>query len=148
MKQVYTAILARLKDQVPALKWIDLDDGTLDHQTERPGVAFPCAIISISLPSCNDICAGVQSCRAKITVRVAQNIAVNRTGSAVTEPVRESALERYRLVDQVYAALQGFETDEFCSMSCTGMGMERRSDGLFVYGINFFTEFEYLTTEE
>ena len=148
MKTVYKAVMAQLKEKVPALRWIDLDCGQVDNQKERPAVAFPCAVINIALNSCEDQYERVQICRAQVSVRIAQNPPVSRTNSEADADVRESALEKYDLIDEVFAALQGFGGPEFNPLSRTGELIERRTDGLFVCKINFATEFQDLTAQE
>ncbi|GHV31582.1 hypothetical protein FACS1894177_06490 [Bacteroidia bacterium] len=148
MKTIYTAVMARLKEQVPVLKWIDLDCGQINSQKERPPVAFPCAVVGMSLNNCEDRYGKVQVCRARISVRIAQNPPVSRTNSEAAGDIRQSSLARYELIDQVFKALQGFETDDFNPLSRTGQTEEKRTDGLFVYRIEFNTEFEDETAED
>jgi hypothetical protein len=73
---------------------------------------------------------------------------VSRTNSEAAGNVRESALARYELIDKVYIALQGFETPDFNPRSRRRQSEEKRTDGLFVYRIDFETEFQDLTAEE
>jgi hypothetical protein len=142
MKAIYIALMGRLKELVPELKWIDLDTGQIDTQNERPGVAFPCALINIALTLCEDICETAQLCRASVTVRIAQNPIVIRTNSQAATQVRETALEAYTVIDKIYEALQGFSTPEFNPLSRKRQQKENRQDGLFIYKIEFETEFE------
>jgi len=142
MKTIYNALMAQLKEQVPELRWIDLDAGQIDRQTERLPVAFPCAVIGIALTNCEDLYAGVQLCRCAVIVRIAQNPPVSRTNSEVPDDVRETAMERYDLIEKVYNALQGFGTEEFNPLSRGRQQKENRSDGLFVYRMEFGTEFQ------
>ena len=145
---MYTAIMAQLKKEVPQLKWIDIDYGQIDKQTERPAVAFPCAVVGISLVNCEDQYGKVQICRARVSVRIAQNPPTSRTNSEAKNDVRESALSRYDLIDDVFTALQGFGEPEMNPLTRTGQAPEKRTDGLFVYRIDFGTEFQDLTAAE
>ena len=54
MKTIYNAITARLKEKVPAIRWIDFDKGQLDSM-DRPAVAFPCALLTISVSNARNI---------------------------------------------------------------------------------------------
>jgi len=146
MKTIYTAVMERLKE-TKELKWIDLDEGQLEYYDERPSVAFPCALIGISLDKCENIYSSVQLCEASVTVRIAQNIPVRRTNSVASGSVRGTALERYNLIDEVYKVLQGFGTEEFNPLARVRQYKETRQ-GLFVYRIEFGTEFKDLTAEE
>jgi hypothetical protein len=133
MKTIYSAILARLTERAPELAWIDIDLGQADNQRERPGVAFPCALVDVALNNCEDLYGAAQLCRASVRVRVIQNPPVNRT---------PEGLERYGLVNSVYDALQGYGTDYFNPLTRKSQQRESRSDGLFIVRIEFATEFE------
>lgn len=147
MKVIYSAVMEQLKTELPELKWIDLDEGQLENYTERPTITYPSVLIGISLPRCEDYYGKVQTCDATVIIRVIQSIPTRRTNSVATEQVRETALERYDLVDEVFAALQGFDTTEFSPLSRTRQNKETRQDGLFVYRIEFTTTFRDMTAE-
>jgi hypothetical protein len=132
MKTIYTAVIERLKNNVPALKWIDLDAGQLEYYETRPAVAFPCAIINVDLPNCADLndYGDIQQCTALVTVRIVQNR---------PDPVtREPTLPHFDLIEQVYKALQCFEV-ESSPLSRVRQGKENRPDAYFVYRIDFQT---------
>ena len=142
MEEIYTAIMAQLKNTVEELKWIDIDEGQLEYYQDRPSVAFPCAIIDIALNDCRDLYNGVQLCSATIGVRIVQNCLTRRTTSAATEMVRNTALERYQLVEKVYEALQSWDSRQFNPLSRVSQKKEKRQDGLFVVRIDFTTQFK------
>jgi hypothetical protein len=142
MEEIYTAIMARLKEQVTELKWIDLDEGQLEYYADRPSVAFPCVLIDIALTRCEDLYPGAQLCHATIGIRIARHIPTSRTNSVATETVRGTALERYRLAEKVYEALQSWESGLFNPLSRTAQKKETRKDSLFVTRIDFSTQFK------
>ena len=139
MKTIYTAVMARLKEKVPALRWIDLDTGQLET-SDRPPVAFPCALISISIPSAKDVTDTVQECSARIKVRLAFDQPA-KTDSATPDTVLQQSLNPYDVIADVYAALQGFYTANFDSLSRTRQDRETGRNGLFVYSLEFSTTF-------
>lgn len=139
MKTIYTAVMARLKEKVPALRWIDLDTGQLET-SDRPPVAFPCALISISIPSAKDVTDTVQECSARIKVRLAFD-QPTKTDSATPTAVLQQSLNPYDVISEVYAALQGFYTANFDSLSRTRQDRETGRNGLFVYSLEFSTTF-------
>ena len=51
MKREYlNQVIETLKEEVPALRWIDADEGQLDFYTDdRPPVAFPCCLVELSM---------------------------------------------------------------------------------------------------
>jgi hypothetical protein len=142
MKVIYTAVMAQLKEQVEELKWIDLDRGQLDYSAgDRPPVAFPAVLIGIALPRCETLYGKVQHCQATVTVRIAQNPPVSRTAAGAPADVRENALQCYDLIERIHAVLQDFGTPAFNELSRIRQKKETRADGLFVYEIEYATEF-------
>jgi hypothetical protein len=139
MKTIYTAVMARLKDKVPAIRWIDLDTGQLEAG-DRPPVAFPCALISISIVSAKDVTDTIQECSARIKVRLAFDQPA-KTDSATPAAVLQQSLNPYDVIADVYAALQGFYTANFDSISRTRQDRENSRNGLFIYSLEFSTNF-------
>jgi len=142
MEEIYTAIMARLKEEVKELKWIDLDEGQLEYYTERPSVAFPCALIDVAISQCKDLYPGTQLCNAQVGILIAQDIPTSRTSSVAANRVRTAAMERYRLVEKVYECLQSWESGLFNPLSRTAQKKESRKDGIFVVRIDFTTRFK------
>lgn len=144
MKTVYTAILSRLTEKVPALKWIEMDMNQLSQA--KPSVAFPCGLIGIKLPKCKSITDTLQDCNALISIRLGFDI-VRRTAAATPEEARNDSLAVYDTIADVYAALQGWGTSAFNTLDRTSQGEETAKNGLFIYKIDFSTTFEDATAE-
>lgn len=118
MTELFVEISNRLQQQVPQLKWIDEDTGQLDNfEGERPSVAFPCALIDVQFPSCDDFAQRYQQCTANIRVRVAFDTTGERTSTKTPQQARELSLHKYAVTDAVYRALQGFETESFSPLT-------------------------------
>ncbi|HHU96845.1 MAG: hypothetical protein QM237_10845 [Bacteroidota bacterium] len=145
MKTIYNAITARLKEKVPAIRWIDFDKGQLDSM-DRPAVAFPCALLTISVSNARNITDHVQECTGRVRVRLAFDRQM-KTDAATPPEHLEKALEPYDVIADVYAALQGFGTANFDPLVRARQDAEKRSDGLFVYFIEFSVIFEDETAE-
>lgn len=139
MKTIYTAVMAQLKEKVPALRWIDLDTGQLEI-TDRPPVAFPCALVSISISSAKDVTDKIQECSARVRVRLAFD-QPSKTDSATPSDVLNLSLNPYDVIADVYSTLQGFYTDNFDNLSRTRQDRENSRNGLFVYAMEFSTTF-------
>ena len=144
MKTIYTAVIARLSETVPALKWLEMDMGQLSQP--QPPVKFPCALVGIKLPKCKSITDTLQDCEARITIRLAFDTQM-RTASLVPEESREASLAVYDVIAGVYAALQGWGTGHFNTLDRTSQGDEPTRNGLFIYKLEFSTTFEDATTE-
>lgn len=147
MKEIYTAVMERLKSRVPALKWIDWDTAQLEAQSERPPVRFPCALISIAVSRAKDVTDTIQDCEVQLTVRLAFD-PMERTNSEATKEVREKVMQPYDVISDVYAALQGFETQSFHGLSRMSQAKENSRNGLFIYRLTFKTDFEDVTADE
>ena len=145
MKTIYTAIIAQLKKKVPAIRWIDFDTGQLDSTT-RPSAAFPCALLTIFVDAANSITDYTQDCRGRVRVRLAFDQQM-KTDSETPPKHLEKALEPYDVIADVYAALQGFGTEHFDTLSRTRQGKENSRNGLFVYFIEFSVAFEDETAD-
>jgi len=135
--------MARLLAEVPALKWIDLDTGQLNQ--DPPPVLFPCALIGIKLPTCKSQTDTLQDCVALVTVKLAFD-SQRRTAGAVAEQQRNESLAVYDTIADVYAALQGFSTSGFDSLSRKSQGDDPHKK-LFVYKQEYTTTFEDATAE-
>lgn len=144
MKVIYKNIVNRLKTEVPALRWIDFDTGQLEN-TQRPPVAFPCALLNIAINSATDITDTIQECRGTITVRMAFEQHSN-TNSSVPDEHLETALQPYEIIADVYKSLQGYGTEYFDPLSRVRQGKENNKS-LFVYSIVFSVNFDDETAE-
>lgn len=143
MKTIYNAVMAQLKETVTALKLVDFDYGQLNTPIgQRPALAFPCALIGIRINDCKDITDTTQDCKGSVTVRLVFDTVVRNTNSLVDDTKLATALTPYDTIADVYASLQGFETDDFGPLSRRSQGDEKRSDGLFVYAITYAVDFE------
>lgn len=142
MKTIYSAVMARLEAEVTKLKWVDLDTGQLDARTDKPAVVFPCAIIGIAIRPVRAITDTIQDCEATITVRLAFDNQPGRTSSQTPAPVREKSLEVYEIIAEVYAALQGWGTQNFDTLTRISQVKENNVNGYFQYRLEFKTTFE------
>lgn len=144
MKTVYNAVIARLEEKVPAFKWIEMDMGQLSQP--NPPVAYPCGLIGIKIPKCKSLTDTLQDCDARISIRLGFDTTM-RTAAATPQAARAASLAVYDIIADVYAALQGWETQYFNSLDRVSQGNEPPKNGLFIYKIEFSTTFEDATAE-
>ncbi|MDN4753637.1 hypothetical protein QYZ87_10925 [Porphyromonadaceae bacterium W3.11] len=142
MKAIYTALLGQLQT-ITQLKYIDMDTGQLEvgfAETKRPPIAYPAALITISVNRQQDITEVSQLCNARVTVRIADDTAMR---TAAHQSQRSRSLQIYDLVEEVRECLQGYTGEEtFSPLSRISQERERQSNGLFVYRIDFETTFK------
>ncbi|OQB81401.1 MAG: hypothetical protein BWX87_00666 [Bacteroidetes bacterium ADurb.Bin123] len=141
-KEVIILISNRLKSQVPAIKWIDIDTGQLDILTQRPPVAFPACLVDLTYPQCDDTGEHIQIVTANVILRLAFDF-TGATNSA--SPVRETSLGFLDVIEAVHEALQGWSNSALSSFSRINAQPERRKDGLKVYRITYQTAFSETT---
>jgi hypothetical protein len=143
MKELYEAIVTRLTAEVSALKEIDLEMGQLEILAlgEKPIVLFPCALIDISYPLCEDENADIQMVTASVNIRIAFECPLPTDNLASTAR-RTAALNLFSIVDSVYTALQGYSTTEFGTFSRKRMSPDNRFAGIKIINLLFETNFE------
>lgn len=115
MRDLYNQILLLL-NEVPALKWKDLNIGQLAE--EQPPVSFPCALINIDLPNCNDIddSGKLQQVASRFQITLAIKSA-GETNANAPELQRANALDYFDLVESVYKKLQSFQSQTYAPFS-------------------------------
>lgn len=117
MTHLFIAISDRLA-ALPALKWVDADNGQLEDFEGQPSVAFPCALLDVSFPQCDDLTSTLQQCTANIRVRLLFDPVGEQTAAQNAASGRRSrSLAKYQLADGVYKTLQGFETEQFTPLT-------------------------------
>lgn len=142
MKKLYETILGQL-EKISELKYIDFNTGQLEMLAEnmRPSVLFPCALIEIDYPSCEDTGDKKQDVIAQITIKIA--IATqNPTDSLVTNYRRDESLRSFELIDNIHNTLQGFSTNEFSNFSRKTLNTDRSFAGIRIINLVYETTFE------
>jgi len=139
MKDTFLKITTKLKT-ITELKWIDADEGQLDYY-DNPPVTFPCALVDIDMPSCDDINSESQQCKVRITIRLAF-LPTGQSNTAVPVLVQTNALKRYETIKKIYQALQGYGDSEMSELSRVSQMNEKRNDDLKVVQQVWETSFE------
>lgn len=142
MKREYlNQVIETLKEEVPALRWIDADEGQLDFYTDdRPPVAFPCCLVELSMPDTNTLSANhpvTQRCTLRAVLQVAFDDCAS-LNTRTPKPVRETAMRRFDLLEDIKKALNGRWFDRFVRPYIhTGCLPRKREDGLKMYEMSF-----------
>lgn len=137
---IYNAVLARLKTEVPDIKWIDLDKGQLDFFGERPPVSFPCALLSFQITQAKNHTKTKQQCQVLITIKVGWNFTKD-THSAKSEAVIADSLAYLDLCQTVHEQLQGWCGDTFMNLSRVSMREQQLPDNHKVMTLTYSTLF-------
>jgi hypothetical protein len=120
MKEMLQAVMAKLKKDIPQLRWVSINVGQMN--VESPPVEFPCALVDVPRMLYKNLstCGSYQS--KELTVEVELYFIV-RASAAMSAPelVREQALEHLDIMEQVYIALHRFRYGDYSPLECTGI---------------------------
>ncbi len=135
MKQLFETITALL-NEIPELKWVDFNTGQL-HE-ERPSVNYPCALVEIDLPRCEDIDKDIQRVYADFSVKLAFKT-IGETNTKAPTPQRSLALQYFDVVSKVEQKLHGYRSEYFYPFSRKSVRNETAKRGLKVVTVHFAT---------
>ncbi len=137
MDLLYSKILDRLSE-IPDLAWIDIDSGQLDWPGENYPLLFPCALIDFPSVEWQDAGNRLQHGNVSVQVKIALNV-YQDANNKTPEYIRNRALEYLKLINTVFAKLQGFDGDHFNRLTRIQTTTEKREDGLKVFTLLFLT---------
>ena len=144
-KEILKAVMDRIRQEVPALRWVDADEGQLDFSDSRPPVAFPCCLVELSYPDADNIAAAhasVQRVEAAVSLKIGFNDCASFN---VNKPVQVqgTAFARLDMLENIHRILQGFRPVEGCvkSLRRKSCRPQKRPDGLKVYEAVYVAEF-------
>lgn len=140
---IFVALCDHLEREAPSIRWIDEDQGQLGMaNSQRPAVDFPCCLIDIQYADCWDLYDTNQLVKMTITVKLAfppYGDSYNKAPCGI----REKALERYSIVNEVHGCLQGWTAEEMFSPLSRRSGRPSViAGGLKVYTLVYETTFE------
>ena len=98
--------LFELLEQIPELKYVDLDYGQL--QEEKPPLAYPAALIKVAVPSVQNVDDLFQLTNADISITLVFKKS-GETHSLAPAEIRKEALAYLRLNETLHRTLQGYE---------------------------------------
>lgn len=140
-KELFIAICDLLGKKVAELRWVDADMGQLNNSGGRPSVAFPCCLVDMRYPSCDNHQAGHQRVHVQFTLRVAF-MGCGNSATAAPISVREQALQGLDILEKIHDALQWWNYDRRINpMQRVSVVPEKRSDGLKVYTMIYDSAF-------
>lgn len=144
--QLFLAIQTQIKSAVPAIAWIDLDLGQLEHYDVRPAVAFPCVLVEFPDATYKEL--GDRDQWGEPVIQLRLGFApFSSANSAAPVAAQEQALQHYELENQVFAALHGW-TPEYNGAPIaqplirTRMATEQRNDPYRVRVNHYWTAYE------
>jgi len=155
MDILFKSICNRLADQVPELRWIDWEQGQLELPAENLPLQWPAVLVDIQDIQWSNVGNNMQTGDVQIQLRIIFDIFEDLyTVDGEPNPTRDIACDRLKLVNNVYAALQGFsgmiiavpdsdpvtyQDNHFNKLNRIRSFTEKRNDGFKVIVMNFTT---------
>lgn len=140
-KELFIAVCDRIEAEVPEIRWVDADMGQLNTSGTRPPVTFPCCLVDMRYPRCDNHQAGKQLVHVQFSLRIAF-AGCGTAATAAPAKVREQALGCLDTLERIHAAMQwwnyGRRINPFQRVSVVP---ERRTDGLKVYNVIYDSAF-------
>lgn len=106
MKFIYEAILARIADQIPEIKYIDMDKGQFN--IDRPPVSFPACLISMQVTSTQENNRTNLHKQLMVSFRLGWDFDGN-TSIITPEQDRLNSLAYFDLIEKLETAFQGWD---------------------------------------
>jgi hypothetical protein len=131
INELFTQTRDRIKSQVPAVRFIDFDNGQLELY-DTPPVSYPCALIDVSDVAFNDGGDNENWALCEVTVKLAFEVYENTNHLTPSD----DALNHSATLTAVMNALRGFvfnNSDVFIKRRLTRIPAQ----GLKVYSIVF-----------
>lgn len=139
---IFLKITKHLNQQVPELKFIDLDIGQLENYQDRPNVSFPCALIDFTDSQYLDEHQTVQWWNGSIDIRIGF-APFSATNSLTPDAPKFMGLKFLELENKVYKALQNYDADGIIQpMTRVRATTEQRDDSYRVRVLTFTTATE------
>lgn len=138
--KIFIEIMARIKDRVPEIRYINQDIGQLDNYTDRPAVSWPCILIEFEDFNFSDANAGIQIGEGALMIRLAHN-PFSDSSSLTENAVREKALQYNELSYKVNQALHGWSGESFGALMRSADNKIPREDGIRLREITYTTVF-------
>lgn len=143
MKQLFKDVQDAL-DAMPQIKWVDKDKGQMNF--ENPPVLFPAALVSLTVPSTNDITLKKTGCAATISIKLCFNWGGN-TNNLTPAANKDQSLAYYDVVDAVYKVMQGWSSNNINPLRFRGLSTIQRPDQYTTEVLNFVGDFIWEVTE-
>ena len=106
--QHYLALKDHIVQQVPAIKWVDLDLGQLENYETRPPVAFPCVLVDYPNAEYKELGTLVEWGDTSVQLRLGF-APFSSANSAAPLSAQEQALQHYEIEQSLFVALHGWQ---------------------------------------
>lgn len=136
LKTIYTELVKHLRQQVPELRFIDLDRGQLEYPAENYVLLFPAVLLRIDAITWGNIGEGLQEGDLSLQARVCFET-WDDINSLTPDEFFERGVENMDITDKVVRALHGLAGSNFNPLQGASTAQEFRNDGLLVFSETF-----------
>lgn len=144
MKKIFLSIQGALKENVPALRYIDKNWGQLN--IPQPPVKWPCCLIDLKSVDYSQLAHHDRLASADITLTVADCHAIR---SAASAPSSQDAYAIFDLIEAIFATLDGHYVPGTCQpLSRTSLRKAYADASYDVFALSFATAWKDLYDEE
>lgn len=124
---LYLKVMARIKEKVPEVRYIDQDLGQLEHYDIRPAVSFPCVLVDVDSFTFSEAGQIKQIGEGMLIIRLGVP-AFSSSNNLAPDAVRLKALEYYLIEEKIHEALHGWSDTGFSRLLRRASKLEERND--------------------
>lgn len=135
--ELFIAIMKRLAEKVPEIKYVNIDIGQLEVYTmDSPSVSWPCCLVDFTDTRYADLHQGEQEADGTLVVRLGFN-PFSQTSNLQPDEVKRKGLYYFTLENKIHWALHGWQPlNEAGEAICQPLfrrraGTERREEDAF-----------------
>lgn len=142
-----TALQTRVKELLPAIKWVDQDYGQLEYYDQRPAVEFPCLLVDFDNFQFEDAGEAIQFATGNVVLRLAF-APYSNTSNITPDQWKQKGLQYYELEWALYKALHGWKPnaelpdEHYGYMMRVSSDTEKREDPFRVRRLIYSVTFE------
>lgn len=138
LSEFYKELLARLTAEVAAIKHIDLYNGQFDQEINELPFSLPAVFIEFSPLDFQTLGKNKQSSNMGFNLHIGSEVA-EETASRESDTIRDAGLAHLTLLDNIFAALQGWGGTDFGSIDRTALNPDQFHDIVRVHIMSFRT---------
>jgi len=141
INDILTAIMARLTEKEPNIKYLDEDWGQLDYYQVNPPVKFPCMLLELQQANWKNQSQKVQDGELLISIRVA-DLKLSNTNPKAPAGQQAKAAAVWLILENIHKALHGWRpaaNPDFGTLTRLSSRRVKRDDGIREFEVVYST---------
>lgn len=135
MIHIFEDITAKIKANVPGIKWIDIDEGQFELFGENAPVDYPCLLIGFPQASYQQNGYLNQVADMTVSIRVAFRVFEKLNGDVPTQ-FKDEALAHYNILQDVMKCIHGMKSEHYGHLIRTSWAKDQSIDPK-IYNVDF-----------